>query len=209
MQKSTVTMTLTGIRSLIPLITAEAVLGGVTKTASLSIQVGDIVAEETWKLASPDGSTEMTAELLTGGMLQYRAEQNGVENIGSSPLGLVTSVGDFSKGLVFKEASSVKEINDSYTMISGKSDVYTDHCNEQTLTFTLKNDDSVEFDLIMRVYDDGTAYRYAVRTEEEGTEIRISDETSGLQLPEGADVYWMDYSSSTWNYEGQYQTTTT
>lgn len=199
----------TGLANGNAVITAEAVLGGVTKTASLSIQVGDIVAEETWKLASPDGSTEMTVELLTGGTLQYRAEQNGVENIGSSPLGLVTSVGDFSKGLVFKEASAVKEINDSYTMISGKSDVYTDHCNEQTLTFTLKNDDSVEFDLIMRVYDDGTAYRYAVRTEEKGTEIRISDETSGLQLPEGADVYWMDYSSSTWNYEGQYQTTTT
>lgn len=199
----------TGLTNGNAVITAEAVLGGVTKTASLSIQVGDIVAEETWKLSSPDGSTEMTVELLTGGTLQYRAEQNGVENIGSSPLGLVTSVGDFSKGLVFKEASAVKEINDSYTMISGKSDVYTDHCNEQTLTFTLKNDDSVEFDLIMRVYDDGTAYRYAVRTEEEGTEISISDETSGLQLPEGADVYWMDYSSSTWNYEGQYQTTTT
>ena len=199
----------TGLANGNAVITAEAVLGSITKTASLSIQVGEITVEETWKLASPDGSTEMTVELLTGGTLQYRAEQNGVENIGTSPLGLITSVGDFSKGLVFKEASAVKEINDSYTMITGKSDVYTDHCKEQTITFTLKNDDSVEFDLIVRVYDDGTAYRYAVRTEEEGAEIRISDETSGLQLPEGADVYWMDYSSSTWNYEGQYQTTTT
>lgn len=198
----------TGIRNGNVRITAEAALGGATKTASLAIQVGDIEAEETWELSSPDGSIKMTVEMITGGVLQYTAQKNGVENIGTSPLGLVTSLGDFTKGLVLREASEVKEISESYPMLSGKRDEYTNHCNEQTLTFTKGNDDSVSVDLIIRAYDDGTAYRYAVRTDET-EEIRISDEASGLQLPKEADVYWMDYINGTWNYEGQYQVTTT
>ncbi|WP_027292188.1 glycoside hydrolase family 97 N-terminal domain-containing protein [Robinsoniella sp. KNHs210] len=197
----------TGVHNGKVVITAAATVGGITKTADLSIQIGDIV-EKTWELSSPDGNTKMAVEMITGGVLQYRAEQNKVQNIGTSPLGLVTSLGDFSKGLVFKKASEVKEINESYKVLSGKSDEYTDHCNEQTLTFTVKNNDSVEFDLVIRAYDDGTAYRYAVRTDGE-QEIRISDEVSGLQLPKEADVYWMNYTSATWNYESQYQVTTT
>ena len=190
-------------------ITAEATLGSVTKTASVQIQVGDIVAEESWTLKSPDGNTEMTVNLMTGGSLEYTAKQDGVTNIGTSPLGMVTSAGDFSKGLVFKNASDVKEINETYQVLSGKSDEYTDHCNEQTLTFTLKNDDTVEFDLVMRAYDDGTAYRYAIRTQQEGQEIQITDETSGLQLPGNAEIYWMNYESANFSYQSDYMAATT
>lgn len=190
-------------------ITAEASKSGITKTAEIEIQVGEIIVENSWELISFDGNTKMTVELLTGGTLQYRAEQDGVMNIETSPLGLVTDLGDFSKKLVVKNVSDIKEINETYEMISGKKDTYVNHCKEQTLTFVKKDNPSVEFDLIIRVYDDGTAYRYAVRTENEGEEIQIKDEISGLQLPGEANVYWMNYASSTWNYEGQYEVTTT
>lgn len=190
-------------------ITVEVSKNGIIKTAEIEIQVGEIVVENSWELTSFDGNTKMMVELLTGGTLQYRAEQDGVMNIETSPLGLVTDLGDFSKKLVVKNASEIKEINETYEMLSGKKDTYVNHCKEQTLTFIRKEDPSVEFDVIMRVYDDGTAYRYAVRSAEEGKEIQIEDEISGLQLPGEANVYWMNYASSTWNYEGQYEVTTT
>lgn len=198
----------TGVHNGNVVITAKATVGQVTKTANLAIQVGEIETEESWELSSPNGNTKMKVEMITGGVLQYTAEKNGVQNIGTSPLGLVTSLGDFTSGLVLKKASEVKETNESYKVLSGKRDVYTNHYKEQTLTFTKKNDNSVEFDLIIRAYDDGTAYRYAVRTDGD-KEIKISDEVSGLQLPKEADVYWMNYSSATWNYEGQYTKTNT
>lgn len=130
-------------------------------------------------------------------------------NIGTSPLGLVTNLGDFSKKLVVKKVSDVKEIHETYEVITGKKDTYSDDCKEQILTFVRTDNPSVEFDLIIRVYDDGTAYRYAIRGTEEEKELQIRDEISGLQLPKEANVYWMNYASSTWNYEGQYQVTTT
>ena len=189
-------------------ITVEVTRNGVTKTAEIEIKVGEIVVEESWEVTSFDGNTKMTVELLTGGTLQYRAEQDGVTNIGNSPLGLVTNLGDFSKKLVVKNVSDVKEIHETYEVITGKKDIYSDDCKEQTVTFVRKDNPAVEFDLIIRVYDDGTAYRYAIRSEED-KELQIRDEISGLQLPKEAKVYWMNYTSSTWNYEGQYQVTTT
>lgn len=57
---------------------------------------------------------------MTGGSLRYSATQNGVENIGDSPLGLVTNLGDFSKGLVVKNVSEEKEINETYDVLTGK-----------------------------------------------------------------------------------------
>ena len=198
----------TGLKNGTATVTAKAAVNGVTKTAALEIQVGEIVAEETWSLKSPDQNTQMTVNLMTGGSLRYSANQDGVENIGDSPLGMVTSLGDFSKGLIVKQVSEVKEINESYKMLSGKKEEYTDHCNEQTITFGLKNDASVEMDLVFRVYDDGTAYRYVIRSEDGEKEIKITDETSGLQLPEGADIYWMDYSSPNFSYQGRYKPVT-
>ena len=189
-------------------VTVEASVNGVAKEAALEIQVGEIVAEETWSLQSPDQNTKMTVNLMTGGSLRYSAEQDGVMNIGDSPLGIVTNLGNFSKGLVVKNVSDVKEINESYKMLSGKNTEYTDHCNEQTITFGLKNDASAEMELVFRVYDDGTAYRYVIRTGEEEKEIKITEETSGLQLPKDADIYWMDYSSPNFAYQGRYKPVT-
>ena len=189
-------------------ITAEATLGTVTKTATFEIQVGDIVTQNSWTVASPDGKTKITLEMVTGGALQYRAEQNGVVNIPTSPLGLNTNLADFSKGLVLKSASEPKEINETYPMISGKSANYTNHCFEQTITFTTAAAPDVEFDVVLRAYDDGTAFRYGVRAAE-GTKLLIQKETTGLQLPAQATVFWMNYASATWNYESNYETTTT
>ena len=91
-----------------------------SKVRILEIQVGEVVAEETWNLKSPDKKTEITVNLMTGGSLRYSATQNGVENIGDSPLGLVTNLGDFSKGLVVKNVSEEKEINETYDVLTGK-----------------------------------------------------------------------------------------
>lgn len=199
----------TGLRDGIVTITAQATKGDVTRTATLQIQVGEIGVEDSWQIASPDGGTSMTVEMITGGTLQYSATKDDVTNIETSPLGLVTDLGDFSRGLELKAASAVTETNETYDVLSGKSDQYTNHYREQTLTFVKQAGDDVEFDVVIRAYDDATAYRYAVRSDGQGTAIKITDEVSGLTLPASADVHWMDYSSATWNYEGFYETTTT
>lgn len=199
----------TALRNGTVTITAEATYGDTIRTADLQIQVGQIVVEGSWDIASPDGDTTMTVEMVTGGMLQYSATKDGVTNIETSPLGLVTNLGDFSRGLELKEAAPAAETNETYDVLTGKSDEYANHYRERTLTFVKHADNDVEFDVVIRAYDDATAYRYAVRSADEDADLRIADEASGLHMPDEADVYWMDYSGPSWNYEGEYEVTTT
>lgn len=198
----------TGVAAGKTVISCSAALNGITRSCSLEIQVGEITAEKTWEVTSPDGKTALKVELMTGGSLQYTALQDGMVTLETSPVGLITSAGDFSKNLVYVSETEPVEINETYPMLSGKKDVYTNHCFEKTVTFKLKNNDGVEFDFISRAYDDGTAFRYAIRTEEE-QELSISKETTAFQLPAQADVYYMPHGAGQWTYEGYYQHTTT
>jgi len=97
---------------------------------------------------------------LEEGKIYYSATQDGKTIIEKSPIGMVTTLGDFSEGITYKSTSEVKEINETYKMYSGKKAEYQDHANEVTYTFT-KGD--MEFDVIVRAYDDGIAYRYGIR----------------------------------------------
>lgn len=199
----------TGLRNGTVTIAAEVTKGEVTRTATFQIQVGEIVVEDSWHVASPNGDTALTVEMITGGTLQYSATKGGVTNVDTSPLGLVTNLGDFSKGLTLAQASAITETDESYDVLSGKRDTYTNHYREQTLTFVKNANPGVEFDVVIRAYDDATAYRYAVRSSAGNTALKISDEVSGLRVPAQSDIYWMDYASGSWNYEGQYEKTTT
>lgn len=190
-------------------ISASATYNGITRTATKNIQVGDLAAANFWTATSPNGATVITAQLMTDGTLWYGSTQDGAATIPTSPAGIVTSIADFSKDLEFVNVSQQK-INESYATYSGKKDKYTNHCNETTITFVSKNNRNAEMDFIIRAYDDGVAYRYAIRNKANANgELKISEETGGVQLPEKATVYWMNYTSKTWNYEGTYSKTTT
>ncbi|MCI8300182.1 MAG: hypothetical protein HFI69_07505, partial [Lachnospiraceae bacterium] len=199
----------TGVKAGKTVISCEVTAGSIVRSARLEIQVGEIVAEKTWTTTSPDGRTTLEVELMTGGTLQYRAKQDGKITMETSPIGIVTSIGDFSKKLAFKSETSEEEINETYPMLSGKRKTYTNHCKQRTVTFTLEGKEGVEFDLITRAYDDGTAFRYAIRGSEENAALNISSETTAFQLPAGADVYYMPHGPGQWTYEGYYEKATT
>ena len=203
----------TALRNGTVTITAEATYGDTIRTADLQIQVGQIVVEGSWDIASPDGDTTMTVEMVTGGMLQYSATKDGVTNIETSPLGLVTNLGDFSRGLELKEAAPAAETNETYDVLTGKSDEYANHYRERTLTFVKHADNDVEFDVVDPRVPDDAYRRYRVMQQldrpTKTSNLRIADEASGLHMPDEADVYWMDYSGPSWNYEGEYEVTTT
>lgn len=123
---------------------------------------------------------------LEEGKIYYSATQDGKTIIEKSPIGMVTTLGDFSEGITYKSTSEVKEINETYKMYSGKKAEYQDHANEVTYTFT-KGD--MEFDVIVRAYDDGIAYRYGIRKADGNTaDIEISDETTSFIIPASSDI---------------------
>lgn len=181
-------------------IKAEVTVGNVSKTAECIVTVENAIEKERYNVESPNSNVRMFAIIMSDGTLRYTAESrvdassNWTTTIPVSPIGIVTNLGDFSQNLKLIWDSGLSEvIKDDYNVSSGKKETYINRYRERVLTFGVKGADSIKFNLIMRAYDDGTAFRYRISTTEGNKNLQISKETTGLQLPAGSDVYWMDY----------------
>lgn len=106
---------------------------------------------------SPDGRVKFETQVGADSVLRYSVSYDGKEVISPSRLGLVRKGVDLGKGMKLRKSES-RQIDDAYTLKSGKRLEARDRCGETTYTFTVA--DGSEFDLIVRVYDDGAAFRY-------------------------------------------------
>lgn len=132
--------------------------------------------EEGWIVTSPSENIEFQLYQDADGSLKYLAYRDGRPVMESSGLGLITSIGSFDSGLTYIGRTDT-EINETYSMVTGKKAEYTNHAIESVFSF---EKDGVIFKIIARAYDDGTAFRYAIDGEDAFT---ISDETTVLQVP--------------------------
>lgn len=167
-------------------ITCQATVDGITKEGTFAIEV---VPDTNVKgvVQSPSKRSEIKVSLIDGKIF-YSATQDGKRIVELSPIGMKTTLGDFSNGLTYKDSGEIKEINETYDTISGKKSKYINHANEVTYTFTNTKAD-MEFDVIVRAYDDGIAFRNAIRKADgSSAEIEISEETSSFVIPAGSDV---------------------
>ena len=114
-------------------------------------------SEQGFSAMSPDGRVKFETQVGADSVLRYSVSYDGKEVISPSRLGLVRKGVDLGKGMKLKKSES-RQIDDAYTLKSGKRLEARDRCGETTYTFTAA--DGSEFDLIVRVYDDGAAFRY-------------------------------------------------
>lgn len=159
-----------------------------------------------WMVASPDGTIEAKLNLDAYGKLTYTVAKSGVSVVGKSNLGMTIEEDDLSVTTLENESTAV--ISGEYDNISGKSAKVTYKANETTLTFK-----AWEFylDVIMRVYDDGYAFRYNVR-KIDGTSgtMTVTSEDTSFAFPVDATMWAMEFTpiSGTDNcfaYEDAYQ----
>lgn len=145
-----------------------------------------------WEVASPDGSITTSVCFDGNGKLSYSVKKGSVQVVNSSTLGFTIEEDDFR--LLTFENDSVKRVQGSYENKSGKHREVVYDCNETTLTFK-----AWEFylDVIIRVYDDGYAFRYNVRAIDgsSGTMTVLSENTE-FALPDKSQLWTQTYKSS-------------
>lgn len=115
-----------------------------------------MVSAEEYNVASPDGRIDVSIS-DDGGRLHYETCLDGVQMLQPSALGLLTSVGDFSKGLQIVGEES-RSVNETYKMRNTKaSHVY--YCASE-LTLKVKNAAGQQFSVQFRVSNRDVAFRY-------------------------------------------------
>ena len=112
-------------------------------------------------VVSPDGKNTVEVVVDEQGTACYRVLREGNELVCLSKMGLRTADADFTVGVSFKSMQT-GSVDETYTMPSGKFSSQRNNCNESRFTFE-KN--GASFDVVIRSYNDGVAYRYELSGE--------------------------------------------
>ncbi len=127
-----------------------------TVMALFAVASVTMVSAEEYNVASPDGRIDVSIS-DDGGRLRYETCLDGVQMLQPSALGLLTTAGDFSKGLQIVGEES-RSVNETYKMRNTKaSHVY--YCANE-LTLKVKNAAGQQFSVQFRVSNRDVAYRY-------------------------------------------------
>ena len=114
-------------------------------------------------------------------------------------LGLETSLGDFTHGLAFQSATRPRIWRDAYRTLHGKRRRIKSTANQMTAHFV--NGQDMGLDVVIRVYDDGLAFRYILPQDGVEVERIFTGEQTAFQLPSEGNRWLQKYVTS---YEGDF-----
>ena len=137
-------------------------------------------------VTSPNGKlvVDVTCE---NGKPAYSADYWGVNFLKSSPLGLVTNIGDFTKGLQLLSVTDQTSISDDYSLPNIKNSDVHYRANERTFTFG--KDGKPVMDVCFRVDDTDLGLRYTLRPQGETLCAVIESEATGFVFPDGTTTF--------------------
>jgi alpha-glucosidase len=158
-------------------------------------------------LRSPNGRIEVLIELDADGGLAYSVAFDRRPLIVPSPLGLRLSKDRaLSHGL---SISGVAEdsVDRHYTLIVGKVRHARDHYNQlrMDLEETRPAGDRYKFQLTLRAYDDGVAFRYRLRPRHRREALLIEDELTCFDLTDDHACWGLNLGRFDTGHEGEFR----
>lgn len=130
-------------------------------------------------VSGPDGRLTVTTALADG-MPTYTVSYDGKTILENSPLGLQTSIGDFSKGLTLKGETSGK-MEKSFDQDRIKKSRVEFAAN--TLTEEFVNDKGQKFSIEWVVGDNDIAFRYHIPVSKDTRSLIVDEEKTGYRFP--------------------------
>lgn len=134
---------------------------------------------------SPDGKLKVAFELIDGKPM-YNVSYNQTVMLENSPLGLITNIGDLSKGLTLVN-STTATVTDSYTLNRCKTAKVDYMAN--SLVVNLQNDKRQRISITFQVSDNNIAFRYSMPQQRSIACCVVESEASGFNFPDGTTTF--------------------
>lgn len=158
---------------------------------------------------SPDGKLRVEISCPKEGMPSYTVEYGGKPMLESSPLGLLTDMADFTRGLALAGQKS-RRIDTSYVQARIKASRIRYVANELCCSF--RDADGREMQITFRVSNNDVAFRYTIEKAGETGCVRVMGEATGFRFPGHATTFLCPQSApmTGWkrskpSYEEEYQ----
>ena len=156
--------------------------------------LGHVAAQ---KMVSPNKL--ISVEFVDG---QYLVKYKDQQVVTLASVGVTTSAKSFAFTNVTPKMLKAKRMKANYEMLSGKRQHCFNRANEYVLNYLYMNE-YTPVRLVMRLYDDGIAFRYELSDLHEET---LKDEHTTYRIPEGTRRWMMRWTDA---YEGFFPLTTT
>lgn len=154
---------------------------------------GETDGIQTYSVASPNGDITMTVAHHQDGSLTYSVAKGDLTVVEKSGLGFELADCELITGLYFA-GQTTADVAYDYENISGKHSHVSGQGKEMTLTF---RKDIFVLNVIVRVYNDGYAFRYNLTTNDDTeTTVMVLSEKTEFALPENSYTYVQPYMSS-------------
>ena len=138
------------------------------------------------KVSSPDGRLEVSVMLGRGGAPAYTVSYDSNVILENSPLGLVTTGGDLTRGLEFVSADT-ESVSKNYTQPKVKKSQISYNANK--LTYVVKDAKGQEMSIIFEVSNNDIAFRYKLGTYRGRYSTVILREATGFDFPLGTTTF--------------------
>ncbi len=138
------------------------------------------------QIASPDGKTVVVVT-VTDGQPGYSVLHNTTGFLQTSPLGLKTNLGDFTRNMTMEHIGELVAIDETYQLSTIKKSKVQYRANEQILRFS--QDGKPAFTVQFRVSNNDIAFRYQLLPWSNQLACRVLSESTGFRLPEGATTF--------------------
>ncbi|MDE5813852.1 MAG: glycoside hydrolase family 97 N-terminal domain-containing protein, partial [Muribaculaceae bacterium] len=132
-------------------------------------------------VSSPDGRLVLTTSLSAEGQPLYSVTYDGLPILLDSPLGFISNIGDFSKGLTLTGEKTGK-VDKSFEQAKIKKSHIDWHAN--TLTESYSAGKNRVMSIEWQVGDNDIAFRYVIPVDGDTRSMIIEKEASGFRFPD-------------------------
>jgi len=182
--------------SIVCLVAALALLSPAAQAASM-------------RVTSPSGKSAIEVQATAKGLSYSVKFANQIIVQPSAISWTLEGIGVVGPGLRVKSTKQTK-INETWTAIAGKRSAVQNKANELRVTLADNAKPIAHtFDLILRAYDDGVAFRYAILTQPGLESFKLNSEQTRIALPSGAHAWAANYGSFTSSQEHEFRHTRT
>jgi Glycosyl-hydrolase 97 N-terminal len=130
-------------------------------------------------ITSPNKQLTFTVLQSESGELKYTVRQQDTPLLAPSVLGIERTDQSFTTGMVLESTVGPIRIDELFRLVHGKKSLIRTYANETRFEF--QNENGAKLHLIVRVYDDGVAFRY-VFPEEDDSLYTVPKELSSFNF---------------------------
>ena len=123
----------------------------------------------------------------------------------ASPLGVDLVDGARLGGNSIVEGVTTRSFDKTYTQFPGKRGRVVDHGSEVVVKLREVGSSARQWEVIVRAYDDGAAFRYRFPAQKGWPKLEISAERTRFRLPSDAVAYALPLGSFTTSHEARYE----